>query len=87
MVSPNSMLFLAENGLDLNQWIMEGIPYTGGDRLVCGQKSIVVHSLRPLGVLARVLTLLYLHYVLTHRRMKEAEATLMALCDRSSSES
>ncbi|KAF9148790.1 Target of EGR1, member 1 (Nuclear) [Linnemannia schmuckeri] len=33
MVSPNSMLFLAENGLDLNQWIMEGIPYTGGDRL------------------------------------------------------
>ncbi|KAG0208446.1 Target of EGR1, member 1 (Nuclear) [Mortierella sp. GBA30] len=34
MVSPRSMLFLAENGLDLNQWIMEGIPYTGGDRLV-----------------------------------------------------
>ncbi|KAG0291709.1 Target of EGR1, member 1 (Nuclear) [Linnemannia gamsii] len=34
MVSPNSMLFLAENGLDLNQWIMEGIPYTGGDRLM-----------------------------------------------------
>ncbi|KAF9131075.1 Target of EGR1, member 1 (Nuclear) [Mortierella sp. 14UC] len=33
MVSPNSMLFLAENGLDLNQWIMEGIPYSGGDRL------------------------------------------------------
>ncbi|KAF9572122.1 Target of EGR1, member 1 (Nuclear) [Mortierella alpina] len=33
MVSPKSMLFLAENGLDLNQWIMEGIPYTGGDRL------------------------------------------------------
>ncbi|KAF9921486.1 Target of EGR1, member 1 (Nuclear) [Linnemannia zychae] len=33
MVSPNSMVFLAENGLDLNQWIMEGIPYTGGDRL------------------------------------------------------
>ncbi|KAF8937265.1 ribonuclease CAF1 [Dissophora ornata] len=33
-VSPKSMLFLAENGLDLNQWIMEGIPYTGGDRLV-----------------------------------------------------
>ncbi|KAG0372736.1 Target of EGR1, member 1 (Nuclear) [Mortierella sp. AD032] len=33
MVSPNSMLFLAENGLDLNQWILEGIPYTGGDRL------------------------------------------------------
>ncbi|KAG0343483.1 Target of EGR1, member 1 (Nuclear) [Podila humilis] len=33
MVSPRSMLFLAENGLDLNQWILEGIPYTGGDRL------------------------------------------------------
>ncbi|KAI7823376.1 ribonuclease CAF1 [Gamsiella multidivaricata] len=33
-VSPRSMIFLAENGLDLNQWIMEGIPYTGGDRLV-----------------------------------------------------
>ncbi|KAG0258272.1 Target of EGR1, member 1 (Nuclear) [Mortierella polycephala] len=33
MVSPKSMLFLAENGLDLNQWIMEGIPYLGGDRL------------------------------------------------------
>ncbi|KAF9905661.1 Target of EGR1, member 1 (Nuclear) [Linnemannia zychae] len=33
MVSPSSMLFLAENGLDLNQWIMEGIPYSGGDRL------------------------------------------------------
>ncbi|KAG0003466.1 Target of EGR1, member 1 (Nuclear) [Modicella reniformis] len=33
-VSPNSMIFLAENGLDLNQWILEGIPYTGGDRLV-----------------------------------------------------
>ncbi|KAF9357643.1 Target of EGR1, member 1 (Nuclear) [Mortierella sp. AD094] len=32
-VSPKSMLFLAENGLDLNQWILEGIPYTGGDRL------------------------------------------------------
>ncbi|KAF9173265.1 Target of EGR1, member 1 (Nuclear) [Mortierella sp. AD010] len=32
-VSPRSMLFLAENGLDLNQWILEGIPYTGGDRL------------------------------------------------------
>ncbi|KAK3825277.1 MAG: ribonuclease CAF1 [Benniella sp.] len=33
-VSPKSMIFLAENGLDLNQWILEGIPYTGGDRLV-----------------------------------------------------
>ncbi|KAF9314779.1 Target of EGR1, member 1 (Nuclear) [Podila horticola] len=33
MVSPRSMLFLAENGLDLNQWILEGIPYTGGDRM------------------------------------------------------
>ncbi|CAO3573058.1 unnamed protein product [Mortierella alpina] len=33
MVSPKSMLFLAENGLDLNQWILEGIPYTAGDRL------------------------------------------------------
>ncbi|KAI8358098.1 ribonuclease CAF1 [Mortierella sp. GBAus27b] len=33
-VSPNSMVFLAENGLDLNQWVLEGIPYTGGDRLV-----------------------------------------------------
>ncbi|KAF9413649.1 Target of EGR1, member 1 (Nuclear) [Podila epigama] len=33
MVSPRSMLFLAENGLDLNQWILEGIPYTGGNRL------------------------------------------------------
>ncbi|KAI9240327.1 MAG: ribonuclease CAF1 [Podila humilis] len=33
MVSPRSMLFLAENGLDLNQWILEGIPYTGGCRL------------------------------------------------------
>ncbi|KAF9203747.1 Target of EGR1, member 1 (Nuclear) [Haplosporangium sp. Z 27] len=32
-VSPRSMLFLAENGLDLNQWVLEGIPYTGGDRL------------------------------------------------------
>ncbi|KAG0296409.1 Target of EGR1, member 1 (Nuclear) [Dissophora globulifera] len=31
-VSPRSMIFLAENGLDLNQWIMEGIPYSGGDR-------------------------------------------------------
>ncbi|KAI1306276.1 Target of EGR1, member 1 (Nuclear) [Mortierella claussenii] len=33
-VSPRSMIFLAENGLDLNQWIIEGIPYTGGDRLI-----------------------------------------------------
>ncbi|KAF9914246.1 Target of EGR1, member 1 (Nuclear) [Lobosporangium transversale] len=32
-VSPKSMLFLAESGLDLNQWIIEGIPYTGGNRL------------------------------------------------------
>ncbi|KAF9111196.1 Target of EGR1, member 1 (Nuclear) [Mortierella sp. AM989] len=32
-VSPKSMIFLAESGLDLNQWILEGIPYTGGDRL------------------------------------------------------
>lgn len=87
MVSPNSMLFLAENGLDLNQWIMEGIPYTGGDRLVCGQKYIIGQSPQLIGVLTRVVTLLYLHTVLTHRRMKEVEATLTALCDRSSSES
>ncbi|KAG0046127.1 Target of EGR1, member 1 (Nuclear) [Gryganskiella cystojenkinii] len=33
MVSPSSMVFLAENGLDLNQWVLEGIPYSGGDRL------------------------------------------------------
>ncbi|KAF9581096.1 Target of EGR1, member 1 (Nuclear), partial [Lunasporangiospora selenospora] len=33
MVSPNSMIFLAENGLDLNQWVQEGIPYKAGDRL------------------------------------------------------
>ncbi|GJJ70732.1 target of EGR1 protein 1 [Entomortierella parvispora] len=32
MVSPNSMVFLAENGLDLNQWVLEGIPYSGGSR-------------------------------------------------------
>ncbi|KAF9429076.1 Target of EGR1, member 1 (Nuclear) [Entomortierella beljakovae] len=32
-VSPRSMIFLAENGLDLNQWVLEGIPYTGGSRL------------------------------------------------------
>jgi len=34
MVSPNSMVFLAENGLDLNQWVLEGIPYSGGNREV-----------------------------------------------------
>jgi hypothetical protein len=57
MVSPNSMLFLAENGLDLNQWIMEGIPYTGGDRLVGGQNFFVVYSLRLSDTRALMLTL------------------------------
>lgn len=57
MVSPNSMLFLAENGLDLNQWIMEGIPYTGGDRLVCEQNFLAIHSLGLFDIDVPMLTL------------------------------
>ncbi|KAG0231052.1 Target of EGR1, member 1 (Nuclear) [Actinomortierella wolfii] len=30
-VTPNSMRFLAETGVDLNQWVKEGIPYKDGD--------------------------------------------------------
>ncbi|KAG0235186.1 Target of EGR1, member 1 (Nuclear) [Actinomortierella wolfii] len=30
-VTPNSMRFLAETGVDLNQWVKDGIPYMDGD--------------------------------------------------------
>lgn len=50
MVSPNSMVFLAENGLDLNQWVLEGIPYSGGNREVASMQkrpSLVERLFRP----------------------------------------